>query len=275
MPNPPGTPSSGGTVDIFGQKVKKSTAAIGAVVVGGVLIIGYMRSRKDSAAATAAAANTATTAANTIDPATGLPAGSPQDEAALAGMQEGALGSYDSASYVGGQIIGYDQYGNPIYGSSAEGGTTPGSFTSNAAWAQAAEQYMGSTGSDAIAAALGKYITGGQISSDQLTIVQEAIAAEGQPPIAGTNGYPPNYYLIPDTSTTTTTTGTPPNVVGQTVSQALAAITAAGYSVGWTQRTGATGVRTAQVVDPSAYPNNTVLAQSITGNAVNLTISYP
>lgn len=195
MPEPPGTSGGGKTIDLFGHKVKESTALLaGGGIIVLVIGIGWYRSKQ--AANNAAAQSAATTSANDIDPATGYPAGSPQDEAALQGMNEGDLGLIGSGSSTGaGEIIGYDGDGNPIYAS----GTTsvPGGFTSNAQWGQAAEQYLGSTGSDSIAAAIAKYLNGQPLTSDQVTVVQEAIAVEGNPPVAGTNGNPPGYLTAP------------------------------------------------------------------------------
>lgn len=200
-------------MNILGSPVKKQTVYLAGgilLVVGG---IAYYRSRQSTSAAASTAAST--TAANNIDPATGYAYGSQEDQAALAGMA--GTGSSDSASYVGGQIIGYDQYGNPIYGSGENGGGSggvPGGFTNNAQWAQAAEQYMGSTGADSIAAALGKYITGQTVTADQTTIIQEAIAAEGYPPVAGTDGYPPSLRTVATAPAPINGQITVPNVKG-------------------------------------------------------------
>jgi hypothetical protein len=204
-----------GTINLFGKKVKTQTVLLGAGSVIVVAVgIGYYRSKK--AASSAAAANAATTSANDIDPATGFPSGSPQDEAALAGMSEGDLGLGGNTSTGAGEIIGYDGVGNPIYAA----GTTSivGGFTSNAQWGQAAEQYLGSNGSDAIAAAIAKYLSGQPVTSDQVTLVQEAIAVEGNPPVAGTNGNPPGYLTAPPAAGTPTggtgTTTPPPTGTG-------------------------------------------------------------
>ena len=56
---------------------------------------------------------------------------------------------------------------------------------------------MGSDGADAIAAALGKYLLGQPLTPDQITTVQQAIASEGFPPVAGLNGNPPGYITAP------------------------------------------------------------------------------
>jgi hypothetical protein len=74
--------------------------------------------------------------------------------------------------------------------------------TTNAAWAQAAEQYLSQTGgydAGTVAAALGIYITGSTLSAAQQAVVEAAIAFEGYPPQSGANGYPPAMH----TSTST------------------------------------------------------------------------
>lgn len=163
----------------FGHMQKKTAllAGGGLVVVVG---IGYYRSKKAAAAnAAATTSSAATTDANSgqsgIDPATGYPYGSAEDAAALA-AQQGV--SYNPYSPLGGGSTGqYPQTGPP--------------FSSNAAWAQFCEQTMGSSGSDAIAAALGHYLTGSPLQSGEPTIVDQAIAIGGYPPTAGPNGMPP------------------------------------------------------------------------------------
>lgn len=188
------------TFDIFGKPVKKEVVYIGGGVVGIVVVVLIVRAHQASAAAAAAAATPADpgatsadgTSSNDLDPATGLLAGSPEDEAALAAQ---ASGYYGVSS--GGGVGGVTATGNPQ------------GFTNNAQWAQAAEEYItGGTGgggpTDAVGNALGKYITGQNATSDQVTIIEQAIAFENYPPVAGTDGYPPNIR----TTTPPTTGGT-------------------------------------------------------------------
>lgn len=181
-----------------GLHVKKNVAIV--VGLGSVLVGGYFYYRQRQANA-AAAASTAASTSSQIDPQTGYAYGSPEDQAALAGLSNATLGQTNTgASFQGGQVIGYDQYGNPIYGQGQPGSGMPGSFVSNAQWTQSAEALMGSDGADAIAAALGKYLLGQPLTADQVTIVQQAIAAEGYPPVAGVNGNPPSYLTAQPTS---------------------------------------------------------------------------
>lgn len=172
------------TIDVPGLGATKKTTLY-AVGVGAVLVVGvvYYRSKKQAAAAQAASVTQAGT--NATDPATGYPYGSPEDAAALS-----TQASYYQANQ-GGYGDGYSG-GSPGTGSGSTG------FVSNAAWAQAYEQYAVNNvqaNATTVAAALGKYLTGQPLSADQLNIVEQAIAFEGLPPIAGTNGYPPSYQL--------------------------------------------------------------------------------
>jgi hypothetical protein len=84
--------------------------------------------------------------------------------------------------------------------------------TTNAAWAQAAEQYLSQTGGydpGTVAAALGIYITGSTLTAAQQAVVEAAIAFEGYPPQPGANGYPPAMH------TTTPGGQTPPPANGK------------------------------------------------------------
>ena len=176
--------------------VKKKTALI--IGGGGVLIIGivWYRTKQQAAAAPA----TATDQSGNIDPATGLPTGSPEDLAALAGQNQ-----FDSSSFTGGQVTGYTGSGQPVYspGAGAFGSvapnTGPGTFTSNGQWSQYAEQYLvDNAGGDAatVGNALGKYITGQPVTADQTQVIDSAIAFAGYPPIAGPAGNPPGIHTV-------------------------------------------------------------------------------
>lgn len=173
-----------GTVTIpGGLKLKKNVAigiGVASVAVGGYY---YYRKRQAAAAQNTSVQGQALSDQN-IDPATGYAYGSPEDQAALAAMQGGGAGY----GY-GGGYGGYGPQTQPPQ-------TPPQGFQSNAQWTQAAEQYMGSTGADAIAAALGKYLLASPLTTDQVTIVQQAVAAEGFPPVPGPNGFPPSYKTV-------------------------------------------------------------------------------
>lgn len=127
------------------------------------------------------------------------------------------------------------------YGSGIGVGTTTAPPITNAQWAAAAEEYLTQTaGYDAttVAAALGKFLTGGTLTSDQAQIVQAALAFENNPPTAGANGFPPGVHIEAPggqggggTGTTPAAgTVTVPNVVGMSANAAIAKLTAAGLT---------------------------------------------
>jgi len=220
--------------------IKKKTLLIGAVATGGlVVVVVWMRTKSSATQSTANQASVTDPAGNVcaaLDPNSGYCPGTPQDLEYQSQMGT-ALGT-DSSSYVGGQVIGYDQYGNPIYSSSAPV-TGPGSYVNNAEWAQAAESYIIQEEPNAdpgtVGAALGAYIEGQQVSSDQRSIIEQAIAFQGSPPVPGPNGDPPNINeASTPTGTTTTTTSTSnatiavPKVEGLGIDPAEAALTNAG-----------------------------------------------
>jgi hypothetical protein len=202
-------PASSKTIKlpIFGNVKKGTAAAVGLGSVGLVLAVWWWRQRQAAQSAASNQSNQASTSAATttgqmatdpagnvclqsqIDPSTGYCSGSAQDMEA----QQSLLGEdYGDESALSGTTLGT----SPV--------ATTTTFSNNAAWAQAAETYMGSDGADAIAAAISKYIAGQQMSTAQQQIVQEAIAAEGYPPVAGANGYPPAMNVVGSPSGTTT-----------------------------------------------------------------------
>jgi len=151
----------------LGEVKKGHLIAFGVVgvVVGGYVIL---RRRNTVPAPGTTATDTTATDPNAIDPATGIPYA----------QEYGGAGGY----YGGG-----GQYGQPppVPGS--------GGFTTNGQWAQQAEQDLSGVGVDptTLAAALGKYLTGQAVTSDQHSLVNQAIAFENYPPVAGPGGYPP------------------------------------------------------------------------------------
>lgn len=143
--------------------------------------------------------------------------------------------------YIGGEYGYGGLYGYGIGEGYGVGSPTPpvAPVTTNAAWAQAAENYLTETGgydAGTVAAALGIYITGSTLSAAQQAIVEAAIAFEGYPPTAGASGYPPAMH----TSTSTGQGGgsggggtggktiTVPNVEGKRVMTAITQIHALG-----------------------------------------------
>lgn len=166
--------------------IDKKTAYIiggGIVVVAGIV---YYRQKKAAATSNIPADNSS----NEIDPATGFPYGTTEDAQALAAQNNYAT--------VGGGSSG---------GGASSMPPSNLSFSNNGQWTQAAIQTMEADGSatdpSALSAALGKYISGQYIAvgSAEDSLVTQAIAHVGMPPVAGPNGYPPNFNRTPLSTT--------------------------------------------------------------------------
>lgn len=185
--------------------------AIGGV---GVVAAVYWYSKKTKAAATTAPISADTSA--TDSSTSGL------DSTDLYGSDSSGYYDYSTGTY-GGTAPYPSPYGSPY-------GYPPGSTTyvptTNAQWAQQAETLLVQENFDAtqVAIALGKYLTGQALTSDQLSIVQAAIALEGEPP-----------QSVPPPHTTPST--------GQTA-------TLMTPSIGWASRT-----RTSATLSISPVPN--------------------
>ena len=137
---------------------------VGVAVVGGLL---WFRHRSASSGA-ASAATTAAAGSSLIDPATGIPYA---DETAGAINSSGGLSG-----------LGFGFPTSDVTGSTLSSGT---SFTTNAQWAQAVEAGLTGLGYDAqaVGSAIGKYLLSQPLTSDQVTIVQTAVAEYGPPPV--------------------------------------------------------------------------------------------
>lgn len=198
------------TFTIGGKHIDKTYvyAGVGIVLVAGVYY--YRKNKASQDAAAAQAQSVANAGSQAIDPATGYPYGSAEDQAALATQSTSAAGTGDGTLGGGygysGYAVGYGS-GDSIYGANQ-----PGSFTNNAQWAQYVEGYeIDTMGADAatVGNAIGKYITGQPLTNDtMISLVQSAISIGGYPPVNGPNGNPPGYTT--SSSTTTPTTPTPP-----------------------------------------------------------------
>jgi hypothetical protein len=220
--------------------------------VGGTLIIaGVMVYRKRQAAATDAVAVAAGTAdGNDIDTETGFPYGSTEDQTALAEMGSGALPTQsNSSAFQTGNVIGYDQFGDPIYGASPSGSS--GTFTNNAQWTQAALASLvsadDSTDSGVISDALGVYINGGNPTAAQVSLIEQAIALEGPVPVPNADGYPPGIHTPAATTTggggagTGTSGAKKPSKAPS--GESVGNITQNSATLRWTSQSGATGYR--------------------------------
>jgi len=166
----------------FGEMPKKTVVLLG-VGSAGIIGVVYYRQKK------AQQSSTVSTGTAEIDPATGYPYGSPEDAAALAQQ-----GSYITPTGAGSGATG---------GGSSSIPPSNISFASNGQWSQAVVEYMTSHGlvqdGSKLSSALGKYIAGQYIQqgSDEDTLVSQAIALMGFPPVAGPNGYPPSINRSP------------------------------------------------------------------------------
>jgi hypothetical protein len=128
----------------------------------------YYIERKNSASSSSSttagsSAATAGSAAAQTDPLTGYPYGSSEDLAALAAQQEANASSGSSDS---------------------SGTTTSQTYTTNAAWGEAAINYLVGLGIDPTEAnaAIEAYLNSQSLSTSQQADVNEAIQALGAPP---------------------------------------------------------------------------------------------
>jgi hypothetical protein len=192
--------------------ISKKTALWAGVGTGVLALLVWYRKRQN----TSAAADTT----GEINPATGYVYGSAEDASALEAQ---ANYQYPSGSAGGGG------------GSSITTG-----FTSNSQWAQAVVQYMtdNSTVTDPsqLQEALGKYLTGAAVTDTQKNLIEQAIAVQGYPPVAGTTGYPPAINQNPTSSTPGETTSKPGTVSGLHVTNAATGE----IDLAWTAVQGAT-----------------------------------
>lgn len=172
-------PTGGGTikVPVFGSQKKTTVYVVGGVVVV-FLGVSFYRARSNKPAISTDPGD------NAINPATGFPYGSAEDAQATA-----ANSAYQNpVDYGGGG-------GPPANTPTAPG--VGGGYTSNAQWQQAAVAYLSETvghSAPLVSAALSKYLHGEGVVPTEKTLVLEAIAAEGQPPQGGPNGFPPSIH---------------------------------------------------------------------------------
>lgn len=166
-----------GTIQTPLGAVSKKTALIAGGLGVVVLAIGYYRAKKADIGDS--------TAEGEINPATGYPYGSAEDAAEL--MAQAAF---------------IRPEGNTGGGGGSPSGQYPsGSYSNNAQWVQAVIEYMMGTGvidnPATLSEALGKYITGAAVTDAQRSLIEQAIAVQGFPPVAGNAGYPPSINQQP------------------------------------------------------------------------------
>lgn len=165
--------------------------------LGGAAAIGayVFYRRRQSQNAPAQTANTPT-ADPSIDPATGIPYA---DET-----------TSDPYGYGQGySLAGYQDPGTGAYitgaGASGPAGNTVLAASTNAEWSQQVESYLVNQGYDAasVGAALGHYLHGNALTSDEATIVETGMAYFGSPPQGA-----PGLHLQPPAGQTGTTPAT-------------------------------------------------------------------
>ena len=215
------------TVNVFGHQLPRGGLIAGGAVALG--ITGYIIWKKHVAAAS-----------SPVSGATAYGYGSAYGYGQYAYGLGIATYGYGNAAYAYG-AYGYSGGGAIGVGAPLAPPTTVVQPLTNAQWAASAEAYLTQTaGYDAttVAAALGKYLTGGALTSDQAAIVAAALAFENQPPVAGANGMPPAVNVGAAGGQTGTTPAKPPtgpavkvpNVVGMSANNALAALTKVGLT---------------------------------------------
>ena len=173
-----------------------------------------------------------------IDPNTGQPYASEGIDPTTGQPYSQEYGNYTYQP----EGAGYGPYGLDSYGSGGSGaygslgyygGGVPypvqQQATTNAQWSEAAVSALTAQGYNGmqVLAALGLYLTGGQLSADQASIVQAAIAAEGYPPNPPSGGIitsPPGGPPPPPGTNQIAV----PNVIGKTELQASQIIAKAG-----------------------------------------------
>jgi hypothetical protein len=214
-------------------KQSKKTVAVVAVAAGAFVVFMYVRTR--------ASASSSTTTAAAIDPSTGYPYGSPQDQAALAGESGTSPDEIDPATGATYGSVADEQALAEESGSSGVisvgTGVVTGTATpaSNAAWAQEVEQIVpplinSPTATSDVAAAVGRFLSGLPLTTAQAQIIQVAEAELGPPPVG-------QFSIIPEPDSSAPSSGTPtgtttdvavPVCIGLSAGQAHNAIVAAG-----------------------------------------------
>lgn len=173
-------------------KVNRKTLYIGGAVAA--VIVGYLylrHGRGGGGGSSSSGTGTGTSATDTgqnIDPVTGYPYGSAEDQQALAAQQDTGLSTSNidpATGYPYGSAQDYQGLG-------LGAGTNPAPTApvTNAAWEQAAVADMegaGVSGATLSAAESGlpRYLAHLTLSSEQATAVQEAVALAGPPPVGG------------------------------------------------------------------------------------------
>lgn len=157
---------------------KNKTLAIGGAVVGGLVIVWYVRKRSAANSASAATSGSSGYDPNAIDPNTGLPYG-----------QEAGVDPNTGLTYGAESGFGFGYSGSAVNaGGAATSGTGGTVYTSNTQWMSDAQQdaqnYFGAS-YELTTSALGKYIsqTPQGLNDNEYAVVSEVVAQIGQPPV--------------------------------------------------------------------------------------------
>lgn len=214
-------------------KTKKSILVGGGAVVGILVIIYYVRKKNSSSAQQSASQASSSTDQYPPDGTTGDP-NDPYSTDPSTGQtygnetvgSGGTYGAYESGSVygtgTGNGIVGYDSSGSPVYAPGYQptgtSGTTSGPpFANNASWSNwvIAQAQTNNPNIDiaAFTDALGLYLGGQPLTPTQKQYVFDAQAIGGEPPVAGSGGYPPAIRSNPS-STSGTHQVAVPNVIG-------------------------------------------------------------
>jgi hypothetical protein len=174
---------------IIGE-TKPAVVIIGAVVIAGGIWL-YYRHEQNAAASSAAPGTSSTDDGSQIDPATGYPYGSAQDEQALAEQSASGSGAYGGYDETGSDIDPATGFvtGSPqdlaalqqLYGTGTTTSTVP---TTNAQWAQDVQSTLTAIGYNGhnVSVAVGLYLGRKALDANQQEIIQTALAEVGPPP---------------------------------------------------------------------------------------------
>lgn len=232
-----------------GGKVPKKAAAAGLVIVVTLVGVYYYRKRQSASSASTAAAAPAASAGQyppdgttgnpsdpySTDPATGQTYG---NEAAGSGGTFGAFGSYaGGGNYDPNSGLYYDPATGQYDLSQPYAGTTQNPaggppFADNSAWSNWTIQQLVSLNSSidvgALTDALGLYLQGQAVDPAQKTLIFDAIAVGGDPPVAGAGGYPPSVRTKNSGGPGHQATVTVPQLRGERVENAVSALDSLG-----------------------------------------------
>lgn len=212
-----------------------------AVIAAGIWW--YFNKQKAGAAGATGAQTDPAGNVGTIDPATGYVYGTPQDTAGLSANQQGSSGATTTDA--------------------TSGSTVAGKYATNAAWAQAAINYLVGVGIDPSSAneAIQQFLASQQLTAQQQGDVNTAISALGAPPdLPGPIGTPPVPIVTPPDGHTSGPVTTPPagTVYAANPPSGVAIGTKTATTIGlkWNKSANATGY-TVQIFDGTKAEGST------------------